>query len=541
MNAALLRANDAHAARLELERPSVLQIAAGLMTGRFESTLQPAAAADTGAVPAAIPGPLIIAVPMMVAAFAATRGRRIALGPALGVMFVIAFAYTTWLPDQATSVAASRVSSLLLIALGLSWVADTGPRGCKLLAATATVVLAVTPWVPLNATPARVATAEMESFALAASGVTGDGFWSADRISTSRALLQHADAAFHGRWMDGTADKIARTPDDAQVVAFSGQSAQAIGAGLWSLPAQVPHFDAATFLGSLPESRWLALASRGSRGSGFCRDLLSRLGVTDASESTPIAAVTNPHRAGSTSIAHGALDLPYGDRVPAHVSIELDPAATITINGRKTAAIANGLVIATFDVNDIRVRSWTVGDCDRPKHPPIEDRRLSATYVVEGTELDRFRSLRVVSNERVDVPLGEGSDEWFGPGWHAAEGDGPHAVRWTAALDAQVVILVSHRQSLRVRLQASLASREPGKNTLQIAWNGSAIGLPIGSPVESVWEVPARVVRRGVNTLTIRVAELVSPADITVSTDHRLLGAAVSRLSIEPDHRPVNP
>ena len=206
------------------------------------------------------------------------------------------------------------------------------------------------------------------------------------------------------------------------------------------------------------------------------------------------------------AVALGALDVPFGEagqqslfQSPAHFTIATDPAAQITINRRRTDPVADGMVLATFDTDTLLVRAWTVGPCNNPRLPLIEDRRLRATYVLEGNGAAAMPDVPVVSHDPVEVPLGEAGAQWFAAGWNAAEAPGAQALRWTGGQDALVNVVVSHQQSLRLRVRATLAQGRTGTNSLTVLWNRSALGPSISGAVDAEWIVPAAVVQRGVN------------------------------------------
>ena len=67
---------------------------------------------------------------------------------------------------------------------------------------------------------------------------------------------------------------------------------------------------------------------------------------------------------------------------------------------------------------------------------------------------------------------------------------------------------------------------------MTLLWNGTAVATALQNPVSGQWEIPAGVVRRGLNELTVRVKDIVTPEP--GAADTRPFGAAVTGIAIEP-------
>jgi hypothetical protein len=136
----------------------------------------------------------------------------------------------------------------------------------------------------------------------------------------------------------------------------------------------------------------------------------------------------------------------------------------------------------------------------------------------------------------VSVALGYDGNAWFGAGWHEPESSEGTAFRWTRQRNADVNVLVSRRQPLRIAIAGELAVAPGRGNSVSLAWNGIAIESSVTwrNESENVWMVPAVLVRRGLNVLTLRVAATVTPSDSGTSGDSRLLGLRVARLTVAP-------
>jgi hypothetical protein len=140
------------------------------------------------------------------------------------------------------------------------------------------------------------------------------------------------------------------------------------------------------------------------------------------------------------------------------------------------------------------------------------------------------------------VDFGWEGRAWFGAGWHDPELAAGRWFRWSAARDAFVHVLVSRAQPIRVHLEASLAGPEGHDDSLVLLWNDRRLERTDDQREGHVtdWLVPSTSVRRGQNTLTIRVGRLVSPGAVGRSPDTRLLGAAVSELRFTPHAQDPN-
>ena len=136
----------------------------------------------------------------------------------------------------------------------------------------------------------------------------------------------------------------------------------------------------------------------------------------------------------------------------------------------------------------------------------------------------------------VAVTLGYDGNEWFGAGWHEPEARDGTPFRWTSQRDADVKVLVSRRQPLRVAVAGELAVAPGRGNSVSLAWNDIVIASSVAwrNESENVWLVPAALVRRGLNVLTLRVAAPVTPAAGGTSADSRRLGLRVTRLTVAP-------
>ena len=144
--------------------------------------------------------------------------------------------------------------------------------------------------------------------------------------------------------------------------------------------------------------------------------------------------------------------------------------------------------------------------------------------------------------------------QWFGAGWHGPEATGDDGssgrdggsggggwFRWTNEPAAHVNVLVSRRQAIHIRLDASAATTPDRSNAMKVMWNGEELQpfAPSLSPDE--WTIPEAKVRRGLNVFTIQAEHVVIPGKVYPGRDPRPLGVAVRALSFEPAARQAGP
>ncbi len=529
---------------MAIERPSTFAMAAGLLTGRFDPHLQPSQMLDVlSALSASVPAPMILSVPLAALAFVRRETRDLAFACALAMAVLVSFLWGTWLPDPRIAGAPARLAVVVLIGLGLSWVAAQPGKRAMTLAVLAGVLIGLRGFVEPTHWSVPVKTAQVQAFVEAAPKVVEHAAWSVDRLAVSRALVAAQDELTRSRVPIG-ANALAAVPHDRPVVVIGSLERRSTSIGEWTIPFDVSYPSAARFLAAQPGRLWMTVAVHGPAADGFCGDLFARLSgdpsVLRAVNPTLLARVGDRNPRVSLT-ASDRLDVEYGrmlagtpEPVPARVVIEATASARILINRQVAAQADHGMAIATFDPWTADTENWIVGPCDRPVLPTIRDPRLAASYMMESDGRARPPSIPALASTPVQVRLDIG--EWFGRGWHDREGSGEDAFRWTRELDAHVNVPVTRAQPLRVRMDTALATAPGVPNALGVSWNGHVV-RPLGPWPDShdgEWIVPESVVRRGINDFTIHVAHLVSPAASGGSTDTRTLGAVIRRLSIEP-------
>ena len=134
------------------------------------------------------------------------------------------------------------------------------------------------------------------------------------------------------------------------------------------------------------------------------------------------------------------------------------------------------------------------------------------------------------------VPLGPSGENSFGAGWHGPEISNEGVdFRWTSAREAEVLIPLTKLGTVTVRVRAAPFSY-PGSSATTIALKVNAETLAErrmqpGSGIYE-WTVPPEVWHQGFNRLAVIASNLTSPASVGQSSDTRMLGVAVSALSL---------
>ena len=525
--------------------PTAPDLARALVGGRLSGVHQPKAVqAMREVISRSIPGPALLGGVLIAIGAGWRLRRRSATALVLGTACVLLFVTRTWLPDPAVGLIPAQLSLLVLAGLGLTRVTQQAVRGSAAIALVAAAFIGLSGFVTVNVARAAAADAEVDAYVDSLGPTLRATPWTADGLTTARALLERADTAVARSRIAMTADLLQGVPEDMPLPAVVSAGARRITDGVWVVPQEVPYRSAAAFVDAQLDQRWLAIALHGALAPGFCADLLARLNVPAAlaasgrlSVLAPLGESPTPTLSGpDVSVSYGDPLPGYDEQIPARFEIGSLSQAGIRINGEDTGAIAEGMALAIFDETRIQTTGHIIGDCRQPLPPPISDRRLKAGFVIEGADMniDRESLLPIVAGEPVSVPMGQEGDAWFSAGWHASEGRGSGIVRWTASHEARVTVLLSQTQSVRMTLAAQLAVSGAGADGLHLTWNGTTIRPERPFAGDGEWVIPASLTRRGQNTLTLHVAELVSPAALSGSSDTRLLGVAVSRLMFEP-------
>ena len=231
--AVLQRASIFPPASSDVAAPRLADLTVGLLTGQLDPPQQPAAQGTLrDAIWRSLPAPVVLFVPLAILGVAASNTRRVAFALALSSGGVVAWMANTWVTDLAIAAASARIALLALVGLGLSWLWTQRLAGAKPLALLAAAIVVLTPFLTRVGGTTRAATAEMDSFSVSAPLLVGDGYWSADRLSTARALLAGGSAALLAHRVEANARGFARAPADARVIAFSGLSRQQIALGV---------------------------------------------------------------------------------------------------------------------------------------------------------------------------------------------------------------------------------------------------------------------------------------------------------------------
>ena len=138
------------------------------------------------------------------------------------------------------------------------------------------------------------------------------------------------------------------------------------------------------------------------------------------------------------------------------------------------------------------------------------------------------------SDER--LTLGRSGENSFGAGWHGPEISSQGVeFRWTSAREAEILIPLTRLGTITVQVRAAPFTY-PGSQPTAIGLKVNAEMLTARSMQTSVgvyeWTVPSELWHQGFNRLAITASNLASPAAVGSSSDGRVLGVAVSDVSL---------
>ena len=535
---------DPYGAPAMVVRPGIADTAIGIVTGRFDAGLQPLRLGSLRAtLVQCAPAPLLATLPLVLLGCLPPDARRRGVPIALASLAVVVFEAGTWLPDPTIGGTPARLGLLVLAGMGLARMAAQAVRGAGALAVVGAVFLGLSGFLGVHAGAAIADAARMQAFVESGVASIGRGAWSTDRLATTRALMYGATVTARAARLPLDVPQLEALPPDRSVMVFVARDTRSPDHQATIITRDLPYPSAASFLSAQGDERWLALALRGPMTGAFCRDLVDAFGQADAADGDGgLALVTSTRRSAEHFVSTTRLDVGYGDSPahtqepsPAHFVVDTERTVRIAVNDRTAVEADRGLVLAVFEPLWLGTTAWAAGSCTGVDAPPIDDRRLRAGYLLDGPLPGNVADLPVLGYRPIRIPMGEEGNAWFGEGWHGPEGRGVGAFRWTAAPSASINVLAARQQSIRVRLTATTVV-EPSdpRQGLAVSWNGRDIPVGAMAGAERVWTIPAPFVRRGLNTLVVHVASVVSPASVSASTDTRVLGAGVSQVLLEP-------
>jgi hypothetical protein len=134
------------------------------------------------------------------------------------------------------------------------------------------------------------------------------------------------------------------------------------------------------------------------------------------------------------------------------------------------------------------------------------------------------------------LALGPSGENSFGAGWHGPERSNEGLdFRWTSAREAEVLIPLTKLGTITVRVRAApFTSADSPINTIGLKVNAETFpAQPLQRGVGTYeWTVPAEAWHEGFNRLALTVSNLASPSAAGLSSDTRMLGLAISDLSL---------
>lgn len=124
----------------------------------------------------------------------------------------------------------------------------------------------------------------------------------------------------------------------------------------------------------------------------------------------------------------------------------------------------------------------------------------------------------------------------LGWGWHGVEEDGAGAFRWSDGPETETLLHLTRTGPIRVEVDISGAAVDltNAPVTVTVVVNGNEMTpLTMARDVGTyAWSVPQIAWKTGMNRLRLRASAAVSPADLGLSDDTRVLGVALRRLQL---------
>ena len=134
------------------------------------------------------------------------------------------------------------------------------------------------------------------------------------------------------------------------------------------------------------------------------------------------------------------------------------------------------------------------------------------------------------------LALGPSGENSFGAGWHGPERSNEGVdFRWTSAREAEVLIPLTKLGTVTVTVRAApFTSAALPTKTIGLTVNGETLPAQrLQTGVRTyAWTVPVEAWHEGFNRLAVTVSSLASPSAAGLSSDTRMLGIAVSDLSL---------
>lgn len=136
------------------------------------------------------------------------------------------------------------------------------------------------------------------------------------------------------------------------------------------------------------------------------------------------------------------------------------------------------------------------------------------------------------NNARIDIGS-PGDDRFLGGGWSSPEREGDTTFRW--AVGTRAFVLVQFKASAPYTVEFTAAPfiyQNAATQSVEIVFNGEGVErVELGKGWQTYRvDVPASIVRSGLNALELRFATAVSPASQGMSEDARLLAVRFKRI-----------
>ncbi len=277
----------------------------------------------------------------------------------------------------------------------------------------------------------------------------------------------------------------------------------------------------------LPSGLWVDVTEAGASGGlgGRLPSVDGRLRLYTSARTDRALRIGPPERATVASVRSLLLDPERPDDVVRQLEADGVPDASVIVGVpvvRQFEVRGPGPIVVDF--GEAPAFAYARYDGPRSEHPEMD-----VCGLVSGEPRFDVGGPRQSSVPMADLDV-------LGWGWHGLERDGRGRFRWSNGTETELLIQLVRVGVVRVVVEASAAVVDltDAPVTLTLVVNGAALEpvLMTRDVQTYAWQAPAAIWKTGMNRVGLRVSEAVSPAELGLSDDQRLLGMALRRLEL---------
>ena len=278
---------------------------------------------------------------------------------------------------------------------------------------------------------------------------------------------------------------------------------------------------------TLPSGLWVDVAEAAASGGlgGRLPSVDGRLRLYTSARTDRALRIGPPESATVVSARSLLLDPERPDDVGLQLEADGVPDVSVIIGAPVVQQFeARGPGPVVVDFGEAPAFAYARYDGPRSEHPEMD-----VCGLVSGEPRFDVGGPRQSSVPMADLDV-------LGWGWHGLERDGRGRFRWSNGTETELLIQLVRVGVVRVVVEASAAVVDltDAPVTLTLVVNGAALEpvLMTRDVQTYAWQAPAAIWKTGMNRVGLRVSEAVSPAELGLSDDQRLLGMALRRLEL---------